>query len=296
MRRVAGCLFLAAIALSSCGSDSKSAGPSPTSVVVTTAVTAVTVIDTTVAPADSAVNTTVVGTTEVGGTATTGSMDYSDDTPGLTIEQIGDDTLSIVDSYDINGVDLEDGIDGPPSADALATFAIYTSLIPAQYRVGVIAFVAIDQAKSDGTDGALQEVIGPDGNSTGDRYLALDVTGSSSELERTIVHETGHYLFLTPRGVPTSYADAFNAEFPPGGLYLPENFVSEYAASVLDGQEDIAESWAMFVLADTDYAGDADDDGNLDVVTPGTLAAEKVAFFEDYPELVQLKADILVAV
>lgn len=289
MKRSAAFLFAAVIALAACGSDSNSADTTLTTGVETTVASPDSVVDTTVAPSDSVVDTTVASTD------TSLSMDYSDDTPGLTAEQIGDDTMSIVDSYDINGVDLEDGINGPPSADTVATFAIYTNLIPAQYRVGVIAFVAIDQADSNGTDGALQDVIGPDGNPTGERYLALDVTGSSSELERTIVHETGHYIFLTNLGDPTSYAEAFNAEFPPGALYLPENFVTEYAASVLDGQEDIAESWAMFVLADTDYAGDADDDGELDVVTPGTLAAEKVAFFEDYPELVQLKADILAA-
>ena len=290
MKKSAAFLFAAVIALAACGSDSNSADTTLSAGVETTLAAPDTVIETTVASSDTAVDTTVAPTD------TSFSTDYSDDTPGLTAEQIGDDTMSIVDSYDINGVDLEDGMNGPPSADTIATFALYTSLIPAQYRVGVIAFVAIDQAESGGTDGALQEVIGPDDNSTGERYLALDVTGSSTELERTIVHETGHYIFLTSLGAPTTYTEAFNAEFPPGGLYLPENFVSEYAASVLDGQEDIAESWAMFVLADTDYAGDADDDGNLDVVTPGTLAAEKVAFFENYPELVQLKADILAAV
>ena len=219
MKKVAACLFVAAIALSACGSDSKSADTVVAATVETTVVTPETVLpDTSIAPTDTAVVDTVGDTTEADVTDTTASMDYSDDTPGLTTEQIGDDTMSVVDSYDINGVDLEDGIDGPPSTDTLATFALYTSLIPAEYRMGVIAFVAIDQAASGGTDGALQEVTGPDGNSTGERYIALDVTGSSSELERTIVHETGHYIFLTSLGVPTSYADAFNAEVPPGAL------------------------------------------------------------------------------
>ncbi|BAN04415.1 hypothetical protein [Ilumatobacter coccineus] len=217
----------------------------------------------------------------------------TDDEPGLTTEEIGDDTMAVLGSYDIDGDTLEDGIDGPPDPAAVATFELYTDLIPAEYRDGVIAFVAIDQEESGGTDGALQDVIGPDGEPTGDRYIALDISGSSTELERTIVHETGHLIFGKPGGEPSDYFIAFNEMFPPGAEYTPDDFVTEYAASVDDGGEDIAESWAMFVYADTEYAGDADDDGELDVVPDGTLAAEKVAFFEDYPELVQLKADIL---
>ena len=38
---------------------------------------------------------------------------------------------------------------------------IYTDLIPADYRDGVIGFVAIDQEASGGTDGAMQPVSGP---------------------------------------------------------------------------------------------------------------------------------------
>lgn len=131
--------------------------------------------------------------------------------------------------------------------------------------------MAIDQEESGGTDGALQDVIGTDGEPTGERYLALDVTGSSDELERTIVHETGHLLFYQPGGDLTDYSTAFNEAFPPGEEYNADDFVTEYAASTEDGGEDIAESWAMFVFGGTDLAGDADDAG----------------------ELVQLRADIL---
>ncbi len=223
----------------------------------------------------------------------TPASDESDDEPGLTAAEIDDDTIAVLGSYDIKGDQLEDGIDGPPTDEAIATFAIYTDLIPAEYRQGVVAFVAIDQDESGGTDGALQDVMGPDGEPTGDRYIALDVTGESVELERTIVHETGHLMFGEPGGAPTSYFIDFNAQFPPGAEYNADEFVTEYAASIDDGGEDIAESWAMFVFGDTDLAGDADDDGELDFVPEGTIAADKVAFFEDYPELVQLKEDIL---
>ncbi len=69
--------------------------------------------------------------------------------------------------------------------------------------------------------------------------------------------------------------------------------MTEYAASIPDGGEDIAESWAMFVFGGTDFAGDADDDGELDSVPEETLAADKVSFFENYPKLVELRAGIL---
>ncbi len=215
-----------------------------------------------------------------------------DESCSLTEQQIGDDTISVVGSHLIDGDELLCS----PSEDTATTFAIFTTLIPAEYREGVVAFVAIDQEASDGTDGAMQDVYDEADEATGDRLLALDVTGSSEELERTIVHEVGHTIFITAASeVPTGYAEDFAAAFPPGGSYEenPEDFVTEYAASVDNGQEDMAESWAMFVYADTPFAGDADDDGELDVVEPGTLAADKVAFFEDYPELVELRAFIL---
>lgn len=219
---------------------------------------------------------------------------FTGGTPGLSAAEIDDDTMFVVASYRIDGDELLPNLDGPPSQDSAETFALYTGLIPATYREGVIAFVAIDQEQSGGTDGALQDVYGADGEPTGDRYIALDVTGSSTEMERTIVHETGHLIFVEPgTSEPTSYAVDFNEAFPPGAEYNPNDFVTEYAASVEDGGEDIAESWAMYVFEGTDFAGDADDDGELDEVPADTLAAEKVEFFADYPELVQLREDIL---
>ena len=205
----------------------------------------------------------------------------------LTTEQIGDDSIEVLGSYLI-----EDGVlTCDPSPEALATYTLYTDLIPSEYQ-NIVAFVAIDTELSDGTDGALQNIYDENDEASGDRLLALDVTGESTELERTIVHETGHSIFITAASdVPTVYAADFNAMFEPGHSYedAPDEFVTEYAASQPDGSEDIAESWAMYVFEGTPFAGDADDDGELDVVVPGTLAAEKVAFFEDYPELVALR-------
>lgn len=123
----------------------------------------------------------------------------------------------------------------------------------------------------------------------------MDTSGSSVELERTIVHETGHLIFLKPgTDDTTEYADAFNEEFPPGADYSADAFVTEYAASSPeDGGEDIAESWAMFVFGDTEFAGDADEDGDLDVVEPDTQAAQRSRSLRTTPNwsILQTKYD-----
>ncbi|RJQ35453.1 hypothetical protein C4568_00900 [Candidatus Parcubacteria bacterium] len=61
------------------------------------------------------------------------------------------------------------------------------------------------------------------------------------------------------------------------GPYSPEKFVSAYAATNI--AEDVAESWAAFVLLDKP-AGD-------------TLAERKILFFYEFPEFVAARADIL---
>ncbi|MGB0113799.1 MAG: hypothetical protein WBP59_11310 [Ilumatobacteraceae bacterium] len=211
---------------------------------------------------------------------------------GLTEEQIGDPTIAVVGSYMIVDGDL--ACEATP--EEAATYELFTGLIPEEYREVVVAFVGIDTDESDGTDGALQDIYDDNDDPTGERFIALDVTGASTELERTIVHEMGHSIFITAASdVPTGYAVDFNATFEPGVAYedAPDEFVTEYAASADDGSEDMAESWAMYVFGGTPFAGDADDDGELDVVEPGTIAAEKVAFWDAYPELVQLRDDIL---
>lgn len=207
----------------------------------------------------------------------------------LTDEQIGDDSLEVLGSYRIGAND--ELLCDPTDAD-LETYTDYTLLIPAAYR-DIVAFVAIDQEASGGTDGALQDVYDAADEPTGERYLALDVTGYSTELERTIVHETGHLIFVVPASDDLSqYAIDFNTAFPPGASYDPAAFVTEYAASDSEGGEDMAESWAMYVFEGTDFAGDADDDGTLDTVCDDCLAREKVEFFGGYPELVELRSDI----
>jgi|GEM_PF-2809735 len=222
--------------------------------------------------------------------ATGDDDDATGDDCGLTAQQIGDPSLEVLSSYllDANG-ELACAAD----QDAQDTFDRYTGLIPELYR-DIVAFVAIDQEASGGTDGALQDLYDENDEATGDRFIALDVTGYSTELERTIVHETGHLIFIIPASDDQSqYTIDFNAAFPPGAAYESEDFVSEYAASVPDGSEDMAESWAMYVFAGTDYAGDSDGDGDLDTVCDPCLARDKMEFFDGYPELLQLRTDIL---
>jgi hypothetical protein len=79
----------------------------------------------------------------------TPGQDEAADLPGLIDAQIGDDSIEVLGSYDV--------------------------------------------------DGAMQDVVGPDGEPTGERYLALDTTGSSVEIERTIVHETGRHRVRSQR-------------------------------------------------------------------------------------------------
>jgi hypothetical protein len=57
----------------------------------------------------------------------------------------------------------------------------------------------------------------------------------------------------------------------------PDEFVSEYSAT--EPEEDIAESWKVFILESKPV-------GN-------TIAGQKVLFFYEYPELVQLRAEII---
>ncbi|ARJ04418.1 hypothetical protein GCM10010988_31940 [Cnuibacter physcomitrellae] len=146
---------------------------------------------------------------------------------------------------------------------------------------------------------------------------ALDVNlafaEDRDELELTLIHEFGHVLSLSldqvseakgscptidmPEGCAhdDSYIAAFLERFWPAESSWPdpgdddevdawfrENggfdaFVSRYAAT--SGIEDFAESWAVYVTADEPGHSPRDDDGRA-------VRAQKVLFFQDYPDLV----------
>ncbi len=146
---------------------------------------------------------------------------------------------------------------------------------------------------------------------------ALDVNlafaDDRDELELTLIHEFGHVLSLSldqvseakgscptidmPEGCAhdDSYIAAFLERFWPAESTWPDSsddeaidtwfrdnggyhsFVSRYAAT--SGIEDFAESWAAYVTADDPGHSPRDDDAHA-------VRAQKVLFFEDYPDLV----------
>jgi len=79
----------------------------------------------------------------------------------------------------------------------------------------------------------------------------------------------------------TFWADIYeeSLELEEAELYelYPDDFVSDYAAT--NPGEDIAESWALFVLEDP--------------ATGNSIAEQKINFFYAYPELVKLREQIL---
>jgi hypothetical protein len=222
--------------------------------------------------------------------------------------ELGDPALAVLGKYAVSGNDLTAA--DVPKAYA-AVWHRFASLFPASTHPEITHFVAIDADASDDIDGALE----PDGTHPGESYLALDVTGSDTpdELDRTMIHEFTHLFTLRASQVddtvseddcplydnggcplPGSYLEAWETDFWPDAAdpsfsesdrardrrYTKSEFVTDYAATNPD--EDIAETFASWVVDDV-----------KDV--PGTVRDRKLHFFEAYPELVQLKADILSA-
>lgn len=220
---------------------------------------------------------------------------------------VDDDTIEILGQYAIDPATDDLLGDVPPDQDAI--WERFSELIPADVRPEVHLFVAIDQEASDGTDGAMQ--TSPD--DLGFYYIALDTTGSSAgaELDRTMIHEFAHLLSLGPRQItidvdtvqscevyandtgcpePGTYLYDFSLEYWPDWLLddeypeavdtfeaTPDAFVTEYAAT--NPAEDLAEIFAEWVLADELPEGDLE-------------KWEKMQFFEDYPEAVELREEI----
>lgn len=131
--------------------------------------------------------------------------------------------------------------------------------------------------------------------------LAINVEQPSTptEIALTNIHEFGHLLTLNGEQInpyaeenlcethytedgclyDDSYLYNYYMEFWSDSEYEEDedNFVSDYAMTNME--EDIAETWAHFVLTDKP-------DGR-------TVAERKVLFFYDYDELVMLRAEIL---
>jgi hypothetical protein len=227
--------------------------------------------------------------------------DFPDDSAGG--DAIDDDTLVVLGIYPVNG----DAI--IPTADpaAAAVWRRFTQLFPARLHPEITLFVAIDGAKSDGTQGAMQlNALHP-----GKQYLALDTLGfdTPNELDRTMIHEFAHLLTLRESQMPLnsaaartcdvytddsgcpargSYLRAYLARFWPGSevgtldesdsavtaRYRTGGFVTEYAAT--NPFEDMAEVFTEWVVASAPAKGTAQVD-------------QKLRFFDAYPEVVAIR-------
>ena len=193
------------------------------------------------------------------------------------------------------------GIQGDVDPDQMDDWVRFNRLIPSAYHPEIVLFQPIDSDATGGIDGT----VAPADDSRETWLLMLDTTGAVEphELDRTMVHEYAHLMTLRLSQVPDSgyycdttlsigegcpiegsyldaFADLFYSETRNGEAeldYYDEDFVTEYASTNV--VEDIAESFAEWVVHPERWNGD-------------TLADEKVWFFEDYPELIQLKEEI----
>lgn len=168
-------------------------------------------------------------------------------------------------------------------------------IIPQQYRWMLTSFSIFSHVDT------LAYVVQED-NDWESWSLGVNIEPSATfnETIGTLTHEFGHLLFLNKQEVDPygdaeycdtiyieesgclyddSYIYAFKTTFwqEDEYEYSEDEFVTEYAAGHID--EDMAESWMYFVLAEKP-AGD-------------TVAEQKVLFFYQYDELVMLRAQLL---
>lgn len=229
---------------------------------------------------------------------------------------LGDDSMKVLGIYPISDDDTISGAE----EDEEAVFERFAELIPAEHRPEVTTFVAISQEDSSGVDGAMQNPVDADGEPILDEYyIALDTTGSSTgaELDRTIIHEFAHLLTLREEQLTPLTAEERESddpiecpvypvpECPAEGSYLddyfttfeyaddapydPDVYPTEYAATI--PTEDVAEVFAEWVISDDD-ARTVTDDGETRDVVPGSVLDQKFDFFENYPDLVEVRNDI----
>jgi hypothetical protein len=218
-----------------------------------------------------------------------------------------DSSLFILGAYAVDGDELLGDV---PAAHA-AVWDRFNELFPAELHPEITVFIAIDSDRSDGTDGAIQLYSAADGGT----FLALDTVASQGldVLDRTMIHEFAHLLTLRDDQVPTDessvascpvysefegcpFADSYlfdyysefwfdytldeieaETEEDKVERYSPDKFVTDYAATI--PSEDVAEVFAEWVLADELPSGDS-------------IVDQKMRFFEDYPELVELRDSI----
>ncbi len=241
--------------------------------------------------------------------------------PGDSFEPSFSDSEEVETSYAVNGdqlvVDQNNGLSADTVKQHQEIWALFTQLIPQDQRTMVDQF----GISSDGVEETMAWVEPIDEYDLSSWLLVIDPAdaGNPEELTFTLIHEYGHLLTLNDHqiisdaascstyepqeGCTTSnaYLNAFYQKFWVN-LY-PEiqeieeesdedryydlldafyqehedQFVSDYAATNVE--EDIAESWSYFVLGQKP-------DGN-------SIAEQKILFFYDYPELVDLRGEII---
>lgn len=187
----------------------------------------------------------------------------------------------------------------------------FTNIIPLESRPNLVSFVVFVSNK---WGGVFEDTI------TENWVIKYNLLMSSDAYETTqvLVHEHGHYLTLNTTQIipwdvsficsqevlygcqkPDSYLNLFFEKFwrdiYPEWKDINENpddltqemksfydknrtmFVTEYAAT--NPLEDIAESWTAFILQPTP--------------TGQSIADQKIRFFDQFPELVELRYEIL---
>jgi len=199
----------------------------------------------------------------------------------------------------------------------------FIKIIPAEQRRNIVEYKIITDGTGNFNALVVSEVNG-DQNSTTEKWsLLVDLADFVDEKQftSTLMHEFGHILTLNinqldfklgtancPRYLkddgcsqPDSYLQLFYERFWTGiydewhviasqsdpaavksGLETfyqahPQDFVSQYATTA--AHEDIAESWMNFVLSPKP--------------TGDTLAEQKVNFFYAFPELVQIRSELI---
>lgn len=209
--------------------------------------------------------------------------DYYDDFDGENF-----DDEEVLARYEVDGLELV----GDPEDEHLQLWTTFVTLIPASGIDGVITyFEVIDDQETSGYVYGDEDDI--DSFVLGLNTIEID---EPRELRHTIIHEYGHIATLNSNQVdmesggscPTyeldegcsendSYVFAFfEAFYDGGGNDGDDAFVTDYASSNI--AEDMAESFTFFVLR-------ARPDGE-------TVAEEKILFFYNYDELIDLRADI----
>ncbi|MEZ5380932.1 MAG: hypothetical protein R2754_03950 [Microthrixaceae bacterium] len=244
----------------------------------------------------------------------------------LTTGEVDDDSLYIIEEYRIDGDKILPNGDTPIPALTQKVWDRFANLFPAASRPEIDLLVGIGQEGSNGTDGALQtSALDPS-----KRYMALDVSGAVEfkELTRTMIHEYAHLLQFRPSAVQAgtkgdpcdvydggeecpkegSYLRLWDKAFYPGvtdgedypseeadivARYSPDKYVTNnYSAT--NPAEDMAETFAEWVLLDapTGPSFVNNDPHYKFPVTGNRVIDQKLRFFDQFPELVALRASI----